>query len=74
MADSKQGVTVIGPTIVIRGKIRAAEDLVIKCRMEAEISSTKQVNVDRDGIDELVAFATDGRIAVCHADESRCDP
>jgi cytoskeletal protein CcmA (bactofilin family) len=42
--------TAIGPSIVIRGKLKSAEDLVVKGRIEAEISSTKALFVENSGI------------------------
>ena len=33
--------TAIGPTIIIKGKLRSDEDLIVKGRVEAEISSSK---------------------------------
>ena len=42
--------TAIGPTIVIKGKLRSDEDLVVKGRVEAEISSSKALLVENSGI------------------------
>ena len=42
--------TAIGPSIVIRGKLKSSEDLVVKGRIEAEISSTKALYVENSGI------------------------
>ena len=50
MAEFKDKCTIIGPTIAIRGKVRADEDLVIRGRIDASISSTKLVHVDKDGV------------------------
>jgi cytoskeletal protein CcmA (bactofilin family) len=50
MADFKDKCTIIGPTIAIRGKVRSDEDLVIRGRIDASISSTKLVHVDKDGV------------------------
>ncbi len=50
MAEFKDKCTIIGPTIAIRGKVRADEDLVIRGRIDAAISSTKLVHVDKDGV------------------------
>ena len=33
--------TAIGPTIVIKGKLKSDEDLIVRGRIEAEISSSK---------------------------------
>ena len=50
MADIKDKCTIIGPTIAIRGKVKADEDLVIRGRIYASISSTKLVHIDKDGV------------------------
>ena len=50
MADFKDKCTIIGPTIAIRGKVKADEDLVIRGRIDASISSTKLVHIDKDGV------------------------
>jgi len=42
--------TAIGPTIVIKGKLRSDEDLIVKGRVEAEISSSKALLVENSGI------------------------
>jgi cytoskeletal protein CcmA (bactofilin family) len=42
--------TAIGPTIVIKGKLKSDEDLIIKGRIDAEISSSKAVTVENSGI------------------------
>lgn len=42
--------TVIGPTIIIKGKLKSDEDLVVKGRIEAEISSTKALHIENSGI------------------------
>jgi cytoskeletal protein CcmA (bactofilin family) len=42
--------TVVGPSIIIRGKLKCNEDLVIKGRVDAEITSTKAVHVEHSGI------------------------
>jgi cytoskeletal protein CcmA (bactofilin family) len=42
--------TVVGPSIVIRGKLKCNEDLVIKGRVDAEIASTRAVHVENSGI------------------------
>ena len=50
MAEFKDKCTIIGPTIAIRGKVKADEDLVIRGRIDASISSTKLVHIDKDGV------------------------
>jgi cytoskeletal protein CcmA (bactofilin family) len=42
--------TAIGPTIVIKGKLKSDEDLVVKGRIDAEVSSSKAVVVESSGI------------------------
>ena len=42
--------TVIGPTLVIRGKLKSDEDLVVKGRIDASITTTKSVYIENSGI------------------------
>lgn len=42
--------TTIGPTIVIRGKLKSDEDLVVRGRIEAQISSTKALHIENSGV------------------------
>jgi cytoskeletal protein CcmA (bactofilin family) len=49
-AKTESTTTAIGPSIVIRGKLRSDEDLVVKGRIDAEISSSKAVVVENSGI------------------------
>ncbi len=42
--------TAIGPTIVIKGKLKSDEDLIVKGRIEAEISSSKALLVENSGV------------------------
>lgn len=42
--------TAIGPSIVIKGKLKSDEDLIVKGRIEAEISSSKALLVENSGI------------------------
>jgi cytoskeletal protein CcmA (bactofilin family) len=42
--------TAIGPTIVIKGKLKVDEDLIVKGRIEAEISSSKALFIENSGI------------------------
>ncbi len=42
--------TAIGPTIVIKGKLKSDEDLIVKGRIEAEIQSSKALLVENSGI------------------------
>lgn len=49
--EDKQGTTTaIGPTIVIKGKLKSDEDLIVRGRIEAEISSTKALFIENSGI------------------------
>ena len=54
MAKSENGAkpttTAIGPTIIIKGKLRSDEDLIVKGRIDAEISSSKALFVENSGI------------------------
>ena len=51
MSEEKQTtITAIGPTIVIKGKLKSDEDLIVKGRIEAEISSSKALLVENSGI------------------------
>ena len=42
--------TAIGPTIVIKGKLRSDEDLIVRGRIDAEISSSKALLIENSGI------------------------
>jgi cytoskeletal protein CcmA (bactofilin family) len=42
--------TAIGPSIVIRGKLKSDEDLIVKGRIEAEITSSKALFIENSGI------------------------
>jgi cytoskeletal protein CcmA (bactofilin family) len=42
--------TAIGPTIIIKGKLKSDEDLIVQGRIEAEISSSKALLVENSGI------------------------
>ncbi len=48
--DAPTTPTVVGPSIVIRGRLRCAEDLVIKGRVDAEITSTRSLHIENSGI------------------------
>src|ERR1700690_3403354 len=49
--EEKQGTTTaIGPTIVIKGKLKSDEDLIVRGRIEAEISSTKALFIENSGV------------------------
>jgi cytoskeletal protein CcmA (bactofilin family) len=51
MADqSKDTTTAIGASIVIRGKLKSAEDLVVKGRIEAEVTSSKALFIENSGV------------------------
>jgi cytoskeletal protein CcmA (bactofilin family) len=42
--------TAIGPSIIIKGKLKSDEDLIVKGRVYAEISSSKALFVENSGI------------------------
>jgi cytoskeletal protein CcmA (bactofilin family) len=51
MKDSNSTTTTtIGPTVVIRGKLRSGEDLIVKGRIDAEITSSKALLIENSGI------------------------
>jgi len=53
MAEEKEKApttTAIGPTIVIKGKLKSDEDLIVRGRIEAEISSSKALFIENSGI------------------------
>ena len=47
---AKKSSTTIGHTIVIRGKLKSDEDLIVHGRIDAEISSAKSVLIEKAGI------------------------
>jgi cytoskeletal protein CcmA (bactofilin family) len=49
-AEMSASGTTIGPTIVVRGKMRTDEHLVVKGRMEAHIKSAKDLRVEASGV------------------------
>lgn len=49
-ANGRSTTTAIGPTIVIKGKLKSDEDLIVKGRIEAEIQSSKALLVENSGI------------------------
>jgi cytoskeletal protein CcmA (bactofilin family) len=48
--DTEQSCTTVGPTVVIRGKIRSDENLVVFGRIEAGVKSTKDVRLEATGL------------------------
>jgi cytoskeletal protein CcmA (bactofilin family) len=44
------GTTTIGPTIIIRGRLKVHENLTVRGRIEAEISSSQTLIVESSGI------------------------
>ncbi len=42
--------TAIGPTIIIKGKLKSDEDLVVRGRIEAEIQSSKALFIENSGV------------------------
>jgi len=63
MADEKVTTTVIGPTIVIKGKLKSDEDLVVRGRVEAEITSTKALLLENSGIIKANAQVQSARVS-----------
>ena len=63
MAEDKVTTTIIGPTIVIKGKLKSDEDLVVRGRVEAEITSTKAVHLENSGIIKANAQVHSARIS-----------
>ena len=45
-----RGTTTIGPTILIKGKLKVDEELIVKGRIEAEISSTNALIIENSGV------------------------
>jgi cytoskeletal protein CcmA (bactofilin family) len=49
--ETKAGsATTIGPTIIIRGRLKVDENLTVKGRIEAELSSSKAIIIENSGI------------------------
>src|SRR5512147_2315911 len=44
------GTTTIGPTVIIRGRLKVDENLTIKGRIEAEISSSQALTIETSGV------------------------
>ena len=55
--------TVVGSTIIIRGRIKSDEDLVIEGRIDAEITSTKALVVENSGIVKASVQVRSARIS-----------
>lgn len=55
--------TVIGPTLVIRGKMKSDEDLVVRGRVEADITTTKSLFVENSGIVKANVMVKSARIS-----------
>ena len=49
-AEGAATTTAIGPTIVIRGKLKSDEDLIVKGRIDAEIQSSKALLIENSGV------------------------
>lgn len=47
---NKDSTTTVGPTITIRGKLKSGEDLIVKGRIDAEITSSKALFIENSGI------------------------
>lgn len=54
--------TEIGPTIVIRGKLSSKEDLVVRGRIDADITSTNALHVEKSGVIKATVRAKSARI------------
>src|SRR3954463_6161784 len=48
--QAKATTTAIGPTIIIKGKLKSDEDLVVRGRIEAEIQSSKALFIENSGV------------------------
>src|ERR1041384_162200 len=59
---TKSAATDIGPTIVIRGKLKSQEDLVVRGRIEAEVSSTQAFLVETSGVVRANVHAQSAKI------------
>jgi cytoskeletal protein CcmA (bactofilin family) len=46
----KATTTAIGPSIIIRGKLKSDEDLIVKGRIDAEITSSKALMIENSGV------------------------
>jgi cytoskeletal protein CcmA (bactofilin family) len=57
------GMTTIGTTIVIKGRLKVHEDLTVLGRIEAEISSSKALIVENSGIVKASVRARSARIS-----------
>jgi cytoskeletal protein CcmA (bactofilin family) len=44
------GTTTIGPTIIIRGRLKVDENLTVKGRIDAEVSSSRALTIETSGI------------------------
>jgi cytoskeletal protein CcmA (bactofilin family) len=55
--------TAIGPSIVIKGKLKSDEDLIVKGRIEAEISSSKALLVENSGVIKANVHVKSARIS-----------
>lgn len=48
--DPSGSTTTVGPTITIRGKLKSDEDLVVKGRIDAQITSSKGLFIENSGV------------------------
>lgn len=55
--------TVIGENVVIKGRLRSGEDLVIRGRIEAEISSDKALFVETSGVVKANVSVRNARVS-----------
>jgi cytoskeletal protein CcmA (bactofilin family) len=44
------GTTTIGPTVIIRGRLKVDENLTVKGRIDAEISSSQALTIEPSGV------------------------
>jgi cytoskeletal protein CcmA (bactofilin family) len=65
MAENADGVptTTIGATIIIRGKLKSDENLVINGRVEAQISSSKDLQVESSGVVKADVHVQSARVS-----------
>jgi cytoskeletal protein CcmA (bactofilin family) len=57
------GTTTIGPTIIIRGRLKVDENLTVKGRIDAEIRSSKALIIENSGIVMAVVRVQSAKIS-----------
>lgn len=55
--------TAIGPSIVIKGKLKSDEDLIVKGRIDAEIQSSKALFIENSGVVKASVRVKSARIS-----------